>query len=110
MCSINKDSLFIERCFIILHANDRSNSWSGWIWQSLTLLIFCTYSLQVFITCTVYSVYTCLEPRLSVPDFVSQLWKQNPERKASITYGFVLACYTREVHVTNVIIVPSIDR
>ena len=65
MCSINKDSLFIERCFIILHANDRSNCWSGWIWHSLTLLIFCTFSLQVYITCTVYSVYTCLEPRLS---------------------------------------------
>ena len=51
-CSLRDVSLFSTRM--------TEASWSGWIWQSLTLLIFCTFSLQVFITCTVYSVYTCL--------------------------------------------------
>ena len=59
-CSINKDSLFIERCFIILHANDRSNSWNSWIWQSLTLLIFffvhfpCKCRITLYVQCTVF--------------------------------------------------------
>ena len=48
----------------------------------------CTCNLQMY-------KHTSLEPRLSVPDFVSQLWRkiarQNPERKACV-WGYKHTC------------------
>ena len=112
MCSINKDSLFIERCFIILHANDRSIVGAvgfGIVWLFSFFVHFpckCTLHVQ----CTVFIP-------ASNPGFRSGFCLAALETKSGTEsqyhwYGFVhvLVCYTREVHVTNVIVVPSIDR